>query len=135
MKLTRCSLVANSFRINYRTTNDTFVRLIQFELAHHGVMTNALVFKINLVVTPTCAHCLEVETIMNAFFECSHMINSWRQVEIWISKHIDKYNKLSDAEKNMWSRCAKPTINAMIIATIIYRKRQVIGLPYIILVN
>ena len=135
MKKIDYTLVANFFRTNYRRANDTFVRRIQFELAHHGVMTNALVFKINLVVTPTCAHCLEVETIMHAVFECSRVINSWRQVEIWISKHIDKYNKLSDAEKNMWSRCAKPTINAMIIATIIYRKRQVIGLPYIIHVN
>ena len=40
------------------------VRLIQFELAHHRVMTNALVLKRNLVATPTYSHCLEVETIM-----------------------------------------------------------------------
>ena len=62
------SLVANSFRINYRTTNDTFVRLIQFKLAHHRVMTNALLFKMNFVASPTCAHCSEVETVMHAFF-------------------------------------------------------------------
>ena len=61
------SLVANSFRINYRTTNDTFIRLIQFKLAHHRVMTNALLFKMNFVASPMCAHCLEVETIMHAF--------------------------------------------------------------------
>ena len=63
------SLVANSFRINYRTTNDTFIRLIQFKLAHHRVMTNALLFKMNFVASPMCAHCLEVETIMHAFFD------------------------------------------------------------------
>ena len=35
------SLVANSFRINYRTTIDTFVRLMQFKLAHRRATTNA----------------------------------------------------------------------------------------------
>ena len=62
------SLVVNSFRINYRTTNDTFVRLIQFKLAHYRVMTNALLFKMNYVAFQTCVHCLEVKTIMHAFF-------------------------------------------------------------------
>ena len=62
------SLVVNSFRINYRTMNDTYIRLIQFKLAHHRVMTNALLFKNNFVTSPTCVHCLKVETIMHAFF-------------------------------------------------------------------
>ena len=37
-------------------------------------MTNALLFKMNFVASPTCAHCLEVETIMHAFFKCSHVV-------------------------------------------------------------
>ena len=42
------SIVATSFRFDYCTTNDTIVRPIQFKLAHHRVMTNALLFKMIL---------------------------------------------------------------------------------------
>ena len=63
---------------------------------------------------------------MHAFCECSHVINSWRQVELWIKKYIDKYYKQSDVEELVG--------NAIILATkeVIYRKRQDIGLPYTI---
>ena len=94
------SLVA----INYCTTNDTFVRLIQFKLAHHRVVTNALLFKMNFVASPTCL---------------------WRQMELWTRKHIDKYYKLSDVEKIFCADVQKQTINAIIMATkeVICRKR------------
>ena len=47
-----------------------------------------------------------------------------RQVELWIRKHIDKYDKLSDAEKTSSVDVQNPTINAIIMATkeIIFRK-------------
>ena len=55
-------------------------------------------------------------------------------MESWIRKHIDKYNKLSDAEKIFGVDVQKPTINAIIMATkeVIYRHRQGIELSYII---
>ena len=60
------------------------------------------------------------------------MIHLWRQVELWIRKHIDEYNKLSDDEKIFGADVQKHTINAIIkaIKEGIYRKRQGIGLPY-----
>ena len=58
-------------------------------------------------------------------------------MELWIKKYIDKYYKMSDVEELVDEDVKKPTINAIILATkeVIYRKRQDIGLPYIILVK
>ena len=54
---------------------------------------------------------------MHAFVECSHVVNVWRQVELLIRKHIDKYYKLSDVENIFGADVQKPTINAIIMAT------------------
>ena len=62
------------------------------------------------------------------------MINLWRQVGLWIRKRIDKYSKLSDAEKTFGVDVQKPTINAIVMAVkeVIYSKRQGIKFSYII---
>ena len=88
-------IVAVSFKVNYRTTSDAFSR---FKLVHKRVMRNKLFHEINLVPDTLCFHCREVETIVHTFLECSHVINIWRQAEIWIRKHIDKHAKLSHVE-------------------------------------
>ena len=58
-------------------------------------------------------------------------------MELLIRKHIDKYYKLSDVEIIFGTDVQKPTINAIIMATkeVIYKKRQVIGIPYVIYVK
>ena len=55
-------------------------------------------------------------------------------MELWIRRHIDKYYKLLDVEKVFGEDVQTTTINAIFMATkeVIYRKRQGIGLPYII---
>ena len=98
----------------FRTTYDTIVRPIQFKLAHQKAITNTLLFKMNLVAYD---HWLENETIMHAFIEYSHVNNLLGQVELWFRKHIDKYDKLSDAEKIVGVNVQKATINAIIMVT------------------
>ena len=58
-------------------------------------------------------------------------------MELWIRKLIEKYYKLSDVEEIFGVDVEKPTINVIIMATkeVFFRKRQCIGLPYIIQVN
>ena len=69
------SLVANSSRVDYRTTHDTLVGRVRLKLAHYRIMTNPLLFRMNLVANLTRGHCLEVETIMHAFFHVFTRLN------------------------------------------------------------
>ena len=70
----------------------------------------------DLVPDPLCLHCREVETIVHTFLECSHVANLWRQVEIWIRKHIDKHAKLSNVEKIFGVQANNLAVNVIMMA-------------------
>ena len=85
--------------MSFPVTSDTFSRRILFK--HNRVMTNEVLFKMNLTDLSTCLFCNREENTVHAFFECENVARFWRSIEDWIitRREIDGHFKLSDVDK------------------------------------
>ena len=87
--------VKNTFRIEFYCYVGYIFKthsLIHFKLIYNRVMTNKILFKMNLADSSTCLFCNGEETVVHAFLECENLI------ECWIRRVIDRQFKLSDVD-------------------------------------
>ena len=48
-----------------------------------------------------CKYCPEIESVIHGFVQCKHNANLWRQVELWLRKHVDSLYNISYVEKSL----------------------------------
>ena len=97
--------------MSFRVTLDAFSRLVHFKLIHYRVMSNMNLFKMNLVDSSTCLFCNREEIVAYVFLECENVTRSWRNIECWIRRVIERHFRLSDADKIFGTLPISITVN------------------------
>ena len=123
--------------MSFIVTLDTFSRPIHSKLIRNRVMTNTILFKINLADSSKCLSCNKEETVPHAFRECENVTRFWRSIAFCIRRSIGKHFKLSDVDKIIGTLPINITISTVILAAqeIIFRNRQTDGTLVIVVVE
>ncbi len=72
--------------IPFSCTKVTELQWFQYQLLHHILPTNCLLFKMGYVDSIKCSYCSkEIEDVTHLFWECKKVSSIWRDLERWIS--------------------------------------------------
>ena len=121
--------LSQSFKKIFKDFDCTFVRYLQFRLLHGGIITNELLYRMEIVDNPECNN--TPTTIEFAFLECHKIHSLWRQLEFWLGIILrDKStSRISDSETTLVTAYENYIIDTENLLTKknTYKNRQVYG--------
>ena len=99
---------------------------IHFKLKYNRLMTNDILFKMNMADSFTCLFCDREEAVAHAFLECENVTSFLRSIECWMRRMIDRQFKLSDVNDNFGTLPMNITLNTVSLAAqeMFYRNRH-----------
>lgn len=78
------------FELPFKSTQESKLHWLQFQILHRIVPTNKYLFKIKKAESPVCTFCKrDEESIGHLFYECTIVKELWSAVEDWILRQSD----------------------------------------------
>ena len=87
----------NIYLLPGRVTLDTRMRAFQYKILNRILYTNRILYKMNLVPSPTYTFCGDhKETLERLLISCTYTKNFWLSVISWLNTHNMKIDKLDE---------------------------------------
>ena len=87
------------YALPFRVALDTKLREFQYKLLNRCLVTNILLYKINVVQSQACSLCGEIDESLEHFFvSCHYSKNFWAEVIKWLENLDIKIKQLSDKD-------------------------------------
>ena len=75
-----------SYTLAFLCTNESKLRVFQFQLLHRKLATNYFLFKIGIKSNDQCSFCKESsETLLHLFWECPFVKSFWNDLSLLMS--------------------------------------------------
>ena len=87
------------YALPFRVALDTKLHEFQYKLLNRCLVTNILLYKINVVQSQACSLCGEIDESLEHFFvSCHYSKNFWAEVIKWLENLDIKIKQLSDKD-------------------------------------
>ena len=93
------SIWRNIFRQIFYNVQDNSLIWLQYSLIHRILGTKDVLYRMSIEDSNTCRVCqCESETLMHLFVYCTHIVNLWKSLELWIYSCTNKRITFSPKE-------------------------------------
>ena len=91
--------ISSAFKNAKRYSLSVYQHFIQFKLLHRRITHNKLLHKMEIIESPNCLFCNQIETIEHIYLECPNAIDIWQKTENWVKSLHYPHFKISEIEK------------------------------------